>query len=350
MKTKILKTGMKFKNYKEMCELLEMEFKEGNSRKAQFKELMRYCSYEKSGHSIIIREVYPEPLEKENNYKGNNTIYGDIIQLLIVDLLAKSDGHLSIGRTKLMERIGMVNINYNECKIHSKKLAEFLNIDIKVIRDFYNTNSSNFRKIIETSLNKLMDKRIIMYNTVIKIKELNTYNYRDASKEELNTIALIERKTLSKMGYESISQIRMSKDWTKFKNTTNELLHSLSDIDYYFTAYDIVINEEYIIKERTTLIDLILDSQSRLDNKDKLNKLIVVNIEKNAIKRNESTTSEDTSYMSKTRRDWNYVKNINSVSDILVSSKSPRILHELLKPTEKDKLEKLIEDSLDGLF
>ena len=57
-----LKKGMIIKNYKELCKILEIEEKEGNSKKAQFKEMARFFRHKKIGHKFKIMEIYKEPL------------------------------------------------------------------------------------------------------------------------------------------------------------------------------------------------------------------------------------------------------------------------------------------------
>lgn len=79
MEIELLTEGMIFKNYKEMCNHLKIDFKEGNSRNAQYKELQRYFKFSKNGHSIYIENIYKEPLEKENNHKGNNRKHPSIL-------------------------------------------------------------------------------------------------------------------------------------------------------------------------------------------------------------------------------------------------------------------------------
>ena len=44
-----LKPGMKVKNYKELCKLLEIEPKTSNSKKKQLKEIDEVIKYEKTG-------------------------------------------------------------------------------------------------------------------------------------------------------------------------------------------------------------------------------------------------------------------------------------------------------------
>ena len=64
MKIENLREGMVIKNYKELCKLLEIKEQGGSSKRIQFKELDRYCSYHKDGHKIIIDKIYNEIKDK----------------------------------------------------------------------------------------------------------------------------------------------------------------------------------------------------------------------------------------------------------------------------------------------
>lgn len=321
--------GQTFKNYKELCFELGMEIKSStNSRNAQLKELERYCCFNKIGHKFTIEEVYETPKNKIDNRGGNyNTIYGDVIQILIVDLLAQCKGHISISRSKLMNTIGMINDNYSEGRETVPQLSKYIEMDEKFIYDFYNTSTSNFRSTIETALKNLMDKRVIMYNTVIKISEKGSYHTRTAKENELDLIMNIEKKTLEEMGYEQISAVRVSKHWKKFKQIVSDLLHEQSEIDFYYTAYDITINENYIDEERNKLVDLLLAKVKRQDSKTELNQTVYKNILSNAQKRHEKGFTSGK--MAKTRLNNNYVENIKQLSDLLIDNNAPYIMREV---------------------
>lgn len=71
---------MVIKNYKELCCLLEIEPTTSNSKKAQMKELSRFCSSHKEGQKIIIDEIYEIPLPPVENKRntGNFKKYGQL--------------------------------------------------------------------------------------------------------------------------------------------------------------------------------------------------------------------------------------------------------------------------------
>lgn len=182
IKVESLTPGKTFKNYKILCGELGLEIKRsGDSRKTQFRELERYCTYSKVGHSIIIDKVYEQPLQKEKR-KGNNTVYSELIQLLILDMLAQSkNGNMSISKGMLIKSVSLVNHNYKYCFEKRKSLAKYINTDTEIVNDFYDSSNNSFKKAIEQALNKLVEKRLIMYDIIIKICEKGKFRPRKAS-------------------------------------------------------------------------------------------------------------------------------------------------------------------------
>ncbi|WP_299831153.1 hypothetical protein [uncultured Metabacillus sp.] len=349
MKIEKLKSGQTFKNYKELCVELGMEIKKSkNSREAQLKEISRYCKYSKMGHKFFIEEVYKTPLPKIEN-RGKNSIYGNLIQLLITDLLAQCKGHISISRSKLMLTIGMVNCNYSECRELIQNLSKYTEIEEKVIYDFYNTSTSSFKSIIETSLNSLMDKRVIMYNKIIKVSDKDTYSTRTASPDELKLIMEIEKSVLEELGYKTMSSVRVSKDWRKFRNKTKIHLQDSSDIDFYFTAYDITINEKYIVEERNELVNLLLEQVKRKESKEELNQLVYSNLLINAQNRHENAFTSRK--MGKVRLSSSYVENFQQLADLLIDINTPNLLYQIRNvKLEEDIFAPELIDELDKLF
>lgn len=57
MKIEKLTIGLKVKNYKALCELLEEEIKEGNSKKAQLKQWEQYFTWHKEGNAFVIDSI-----------------------------------------------------------------------------------------------------------------------------------------------------------------------------------------------------------------------------------------------------------------------------------------------------
>lgn len=65
-------TGEVFRNYSELCAVLDEPQKTGKSKQLQLLDWQRYFTYEKQGHKFIITEIFEEPKEKVTRYTSNN--------------------------------------------------------------------------------------------------------------------------------------------------------------------------------------------------------------------------------------------------------------------------------------
>lgn len=328
MKIENLKVGQVFKNYKDLCNELEVEHKAGKSKQLQIKDWYRYFSYSKEGHKFIVNEVYKTPIKKIDN-RGKDSKYGEFVQLLVLDLLAqcKSD-NVSISRNKLMLAINMINSNYGTCSENVRKLSIYANIDERVVYDFYNTNNSNFKSTVETALKNLMDKRIIWVDMVTKVAVKDSKIHRIATRTEKVQILDIEKLVLNELGYKNVSQVRVSGEWKKFKNRTRTLLNFQSDINYYYSAYNITVNEKYIDNEREELIKYLLSNDERKNLKGKLNESIMNNIFENAEKRQKKGFTNGKK--AKIRMSESYVDDIKRLSNLLINSDTESFIKEML--------------------
>lgn len=345
-----LQEGLILKNHKTMCETLGIPFKNNtNSKKSQLNELQRYCKLVKSGHSITILEVYKNAKHKIEN-RGKSSVYGNLIQFLVTDLLATTKkGHLSVSRNKLLQTINMINVNYGWCSKNIKKLSQYSKVDEAVIYDFYNTSNSNFKNAIETALRNLEDKRVLWFETIIKVREADTGTYRAATKQEKDIIWDCEKQILNELNYESVSQVRCSKHWNTFKAKTDQLLHSKTNIKFYYNAYNISINKKYIDTERDKLLDLVLEDSKRIEYKEELNTTVIKSLIRNAEKRHEKGFYSKK--MSLYRLSDNYTDNIKKLIDLLIDDNQEN-LHDYINKEENIsvEMEEEIIARLDDLF
>ncbi|CAM3677353.1 hypothetical protein GCM10009865_47430 [Aeromicrobium ponti] len=338
--------GTTYKNYKALCEALEMKTQTGNGRKAQFKELERHCKLVKSGHSITVIEIYEEALEKVEN-RGRSSVYGNMIQFLITDLLARTKkGHLSISRNKLLETVNMINENYGFCSQNVKSLSRYANIEEHIIYDFYNTSNNNFKSAIETTLNNLQDKRVLWYETIIKVRESGIH--REATRDEKDIIWACEKEMLNELSYESVSQVRTSKHWGKFKKETAKLIRKQINIDFYYHAYNISINENYISKERDKLMELMLEDSKKDDIKNDLNATVIQHFMKNAENRHDKAFSPKK--MGKHRLSEKYTIKIKKLIDLLIDDTQVSIYEPITKNNLTIAEEEIINKELEELF
>ena len=81
--------GMVIKNYKQLCQLLDLPvLSGGNTKQAQIKNLKCYMDFEKSGQKFIITDIFDTPLTINDQRKlGNNSIYVKYIEVILLQYL-----------------------------------------------------------------------------------------------------------------------------------------------------------------------------------------------------------------------------------------------------------------------
>ncbi|ARJ76184.1 MULTISPECIES: hypothetical protein [Bacillus] len=345
IKIEVLTSGKTFKNYKVLCGELGLEVKRsGDSRKAQFKELERYCTYSKVGHSIIIEEVFEQPLQKIKR-QGNNTVYSELLQLLILDMLAQSkNGNISISKGRLIKSVSLVNQNYKYCFEKRKSLARYANTDTEIVKDFYDSSNNSFKKAVVQALNKLVEKRLIMYDVITKVCEKGKFRPRKASSAEKKMIMACEKKVLDELGYKELSHVRVSRHWNEFKRRSETLLKECSNLKYYFAAYDITANDKYIENECEELIGFLLKEIERVDYKEKLNHTACSKLLKNAEGRHKKSYSifRENNY----RISENYIRDFKKLIDLLINEDAESISYEIEQMEAQDDLSYDIAQSL----
>jgi hypothetical protein len=341
--------GQIFKNYKVLCEELNEPSKTGKAKQLQLVDWERYFSYHKSGHNFIIDEIFETPKEKVDgrgkSEGSRRSIYGNAAQLLITDLLARSNGYVTISKNKLMVSIGMTNVNYGECSQQVKKLAKYTDINEKFIYDFYNINNSNFTSIIEIALRNLEDKSIIFHSKIIKVCEQGKFSPRKATKWEETQILECEKETLEELGFENKSKIRVSNKWVEFKKQVQNKLSKCTEIKYYFDAYEITVNQKYIEQERNKLANLLLEQVVRDETSTELNSTIIEHFIHNSQERHENGFTAGK--LAKIRMDKDYIENMKQLASLLIDTKALRITNTLNNVELEYELPKELLDDLE---
>ena len=351
IKIENISEGQIVKNYKAMCAELDVPIEAGNSKKAQLKEWECHFAYERQGNKFIITEIYDIPKEKVDG-RGKSSKYGELIQFLLADALFRTKRkHLSIGITKLLTTINMVNENYGFCSTRIKEISEHYKINPYVIYDFYNTSNSNLKGVIETALNNMRDKRVLRWEKIIKICTSETGStHRKATTEEWDLIDYYEAKALEEFPCDGMEEIRKSRYWKAFRETVKDYLNVNTHIKYYYHAYFISVQEEYIEKERDRLLEHILDKPKRETLRKKLNGTVMENFIENAEKRHlKSFTSN--SKMRKYRIKDTYPKHIEQLVDLLINESQGSIKSQLKsnKANAAKELQKDIDNHMNAM-
>lgn len=340
MKIDNLKEGDSYKNYPALCKALEMEKKTSNAKKAQLKELSRYCEYQKIGHSFFIKKVYDEPLPKEDNRgksrgsRGQNSPYNKTIQLLILDMLVNQKLKINETRNNLLLNMNMINHNYKISNEEIPALSELLNIDKSIVYDYFNTTRNNFTNILETALNGLQNQALIDYQKVMSVCEKRdvsnyTETHRVATKEEREMILTLQKRVLEEFGFRGLQEARLSRKWEKFKNKLNELIKLETPFNYIYYSYDIAVNQEYIEKEYTKMLDWYLNQKDRDEYKVLLNETV----ERRLLETAKRRTKKKTKYRgaAKSRKRFDYIPKYEQLITLTINPSSEDIREEVKK-------------------
>ena len=301
-----LELGQVFKNYKAVCEWLNVTPTTGTAKMAQIKEFERYCKYHKEGQKFIIDEVYKTPHEKiDNRGKDGNSKYYDDIEITLLYLLQQEKRKtLIISAGKALEIMNMINKNFRVVKNNIEKSSEILDIPEECLYLFLNTYYSplinNLRKMENKSLVYVETPRMIVKlkanpvlnelgeialnrkgETKIGSKEIHEY----ATDDEKSLIIACENLTLEEMGFKDTGKqgVLLSGQWKNFMSEVNKKLYEIGNIKYYYDVFKIICYKEGIdkvIKEyqyknsKSILNDLMVDKvKTSIDKKSLKNKI-----------------------------------------------------------------------------
>src|SRR5699024_5927279 len=229
-------------------------------------------------------------------------------------------------RNHLLGEIEMINHNFNTCSRNRKKFAEFIEVDVDIVNDFFDNTNGNFRRILERALDELDERAVIKYKVVTIVSKMNGEN-RKATDEELEFILECEKTVLNDMGYDKKRDVRNSGKWFNFTEEVKKLLHQDGEINYYYSSYEIVVNKKFIKEEHEKIKQYIITESERVDNRDKLTSTIEENLVVNAAKRQEKARvdHEMNEVNRRIRATFSYVDDVKKLVNFVISPKATNI-------------------------
>ncbi|MDI9475562.1 MAG: hypothetical protein QM295_01855 [Bacillota bacterium] len=274
-----LKEGQVIKNYKELCKILGLKVKAGNSKIAQMKELERYYKFSKHGYKLIVDEVYAETKLKKDA-RGNNgkhfMKYDNLMDNILINLLLKNNGHIQQTFAKIMKMLKIFSIGYeNLNKSGYTTFTEVNKISSPGLTLTYQQKLYNIvEKCMETALRRLKRQGIIEYSKEINI--LNTdFSRYFADATTIKTLKQTEKKIYKEMGITHQDRIITAIN-RKFKNKVSNVL----GIYTYYNVY----NFSLIDKEQTQVEE----------DKDELIKRLIKSVSRAV--RNKKNKADDITY------------------------------------------------------
>lgn len=236
------------RNYKTMCDLLEEEPTDGNSRKAQINRWKRYFEFHKEGQKFVIDEIYEEPFPTDDARKRREGLYVKYIELLLLEFLSKQvDYKVTLGNKEMYRILGMTNDRYdirnrmgsakaneilrqtimnNEDKFAFKNSPKVSNFDIN---NFYFRAEQKLNRILYSALRSMKDRFLIDYKKVNIIAEYDDeesqhFDYRESNAYEDKIILEAKNKIIKEMGYDNLTEIMLRYKCDDFYKKFNEYI------------------------------------------------------------------------------------------------------------------------------
>lgn len=308
--TSKLVIGMIIKNYKELCAILNEETKTGKAKQLQLKNWKRYFDWEKDGQKFIIVDIYDTPLPKEDlRRKGNNSIYKNYIELILLQYLSKQEGYRkTFTKRNWLELLGMINSKYGkEPKMKLKQLDYCIND--QEITLFYIRSNKKLERVLHDALSNLQREKLIIveYETIIVFVDERGKEHRFIANDyQKKKILQTERYILKNvMQYKNMFYVYIKNKSNEYYNKVNEKLHELYGWKYYYKQIK-------IIYDQPNIVDAIPSKEIMLQ-KEILNSKIVEFLNDNAKNVYEKKEKEYEDALDKYLNDWigdkDYLKN-----------------------------------------
>ncbi|WIV10526.1 hypothetical protein [Proteiniborus sp. MB09-C3] len=268
-----LKQGQVIKNYKELCSLLDLEVKDGNSKIAQMKEIERFYKLRKDKYKLIVDEVYSEPLLKVDGRVNNgghigNTKYDDLMDKIIINLLITYDGYIEESYSSLIDYyFDFFTPEYKKLfDMGYRRYAKLNKMSSGLVMTYQQKIKGVIETALETSLERLQRNGIITYSNEVKIN-----NEEFADKKMQTLISKTEQKVYDELNMTPFDRSIPSKNKQFKKQVCNYL-----DIWTYYNVYVIklknrkiqeVEDDEEELKQR--FIKSVVDATKRKTSKGK---------------------------------------------------------------------------------
>ena len=125
-----LKEGMVVNNYRELCKLLNIDIKGGNTKISQMKELGTFCSFHRNGQKIIIDKIYGNTIPKEdgrtlrkiNSYPNFNVNKDEVESIGVYKI--ELGNYIYIGSTVVSFKRRFKEHTFNHNTLPTKEMLE----------------------------------------------------------------------------------------------------------------------------------------------------------------------------------------------------------------------------------
>jgi len=258
-----IKAGDIYKNYKELCAVLEEVPKAGDSKIKQLKEMESLFQFHKDGWKYIIDEIYEKPkiapatlstpiISTKQKKRKQNTIpyqFTKYVQTILMHHLlyeSKTPGVEFLSKTDIYKILGLVNEDFGEIEKEKDFLLNNKDVSSKELSYVKQQAISKANSVFKNALNSLRRQRLIAAKDVIIIVDTQA-KVHEATIDEEKSILKIERKVLTQFGYSSIDDVfKYNKTYAFYNEVQNHILQH--DWSGYYRRMRIIFNEDHIFE------------------------------------------------------------------------------------------------------
>lgn len=256
--------------YKQITDILTIKYVSGNSKEKQLNTIKRYYELDTTKAKIKIVKKYDEPLAIEDNRQS--AYYDDLETLILYALHNDKSSYNTWSVKKALLVTCLTNNNYIAGRRNLNLTAEALEVNKDYLYNFYNYSNNELKRIFETSLNRMQNKKLIQYNTCTIVCRKESYIvlnelyqpyineqkeieykvrevYTEATKEERELILKVENEVMQTLKCKSTQEMILKKRFEKHRTLVNKELRKRANIEFYYNAYSIVKYNKGIAEE-----------------------------------------------------------------------------------------------------
>ncbi|WP_071121185.1 hypothetical protein [Romboutsia timonensis] len=169
-----LKVGQVIKNYKKLCNLLEIKTRTGEAKQIQLERLRNAIDYHKEGHKFVIDKIKEiDEIEFiDKRALGNNSETSiEIGDVILHKLLTEYCGQVvTITSNELLVRLMLMSKEYKKFLYETDAFRCEIGINYEYLRKYRLKIGTQLNKRIESALKRLKNSGYIYYNQKIHLR------------------------------------------------------------------------------------------------------------------------------------------------------------------------------------
>ena len=245
----------------------------GNTKKAAQNDIKRYMELEKNSSSqqLTIKQIYDEPIEKQDGRKQNKGIYLPLLKSILLYSLSQEEGYTKeFTYTQFWLEMGMRNRFYTNEEIRKALPKYDSEITEEDLDDFFRRTGIKNKNITDYLLDTLQDECLLRHEKHLMVREEHK-EPRYATTEEIRLIGSEKKRIMTEMGFETEQEVFLAnKSRVLYKKVKDAVGYS------YYEQFKVYVYEEDILQDAIIKnITRIKETLNLKDTKKELNSKII---------------------------------------------------------------------------